>query len=62
MNANMESILKGYKDPRLSRYLSLLPDRDIPGSTGESGKGQDLIIPAIVSIREARLPRKRTLS
>ena len=41
--------------------LSLLPDRDIPGSTGESGKGQDLIIPAIVSIREARLPRKRTL-
>mgnify|MGYP000299660775 FL=1 len=62
MNANMESILKGYKDLDYPVILSLLPDRDIPGSTGESGKGQDLIIPAIVSIREARLPRKRTLS
>ena len=62
MNANMESILRDIKTLGYLVILSLLPDRDIPGSTGESGKGQDLIIPAIVSIREARLPRKRTLS
>ena len=62
MNANMESILKGYKDPRLSRYFEPATGQGYSGSTVESGKGQDLIIPAIVSIREARLPRKRTLS
>ena len=37
-------------------------DVAIAGCPVEAGKGQDLIIPAIVSIREARLPRKRTLS